>query len=225
MDIKLDPESEDLTSTVDLHRHPVSPEQMRWFERYAAEIFSAFGLDLNTAATRQMPRRFIGALFDSTEGYDGDPKFMTIVETACRGGPDCHSSQVIEGPIPFFALCEHHALPFHGRAYVGYVAHEHLIGLSKLTRLVRLFARRFTIQERIGQQVAHTLESMLKPHGVADYLEARHLCTEMRGVRETATLTQTAFWRGRYDSEAALRAEFLAICGAQLAAEHARTPE
>lgn len=225
MDITLDPEGKDLSSTVDLHRRPVSPEQMRRFERYAAEIFSAFGLDLNTAATRQTPRRFIGALFDSTAGYAGDPNLITVFETAGRGGPDWHSRQVIEGPIPFFALCEHHALPFHGRAYVGYVAHEHLIGPSELSRVVRLFARRFAIQERIGQQVAHTLESMLQPHGVAVYLEARHLCTEMRGVRETATLTWTTTWRGTYASEAALRAEFLAICGAQLAAERARAPE
>lgn len=64
---------------------------------------------------------------------------------------------MIEGPISFFALCEHHALPFYGHAYVGYIAHEHIIGISKLTHLVRLFARRFTVQERIGQEVANTL--------------------------------------------------------------------
>src|SRR5437667_9083658 len=73
----------------------------------------------------------------------------------------------------FFSLCEHHALPFHGHAYVGYIAHEHIIGISKLTRLVRLFAKRFAVQERIGQQIADTLEAMLAPHGVAciDYLD------------------------------------------------------
>jgi GTP cyclohydrolase I len=136
-------------------------------------------------------------------------------ETECRGGPDCRLSQVIEGPIQFYALCEHHALPFYGRAYVGYIAHENIIGISKLTRLVHLFARRFTVQERIGQQIADTLEAMLQPHGVAVYLEAHHLCTQMRGVHEVAALTRTTFWRGEYDRNPELRAEFFTACGLQ----------
>jgi GTP cyclohydrolase I len=154
-------------------------------------------------------------MFDATEGYDGDPKLLTASETECRGGPDCALSQVVEGPIPFFALCEHRALPFHGRAFVGYIAHEHIIGISKLTRLVRLHAKRFTVQERVGQQIADTLEAMLQPHGVAVYLDAHHLCTQMRGVRETLALTRTTFWRGEYANNPALRAEFLSICGVQ----------
>src|SRR5450759_927739 len=93
---------------------------------------------------------------------------------------------------------EHHALPFYGRAYVEYIAHEQIIGLSKLTRLVRLFAKRFTVQERIGQQIADSLDAMLHPHGVAVYLDAHHLCTQMRGVRETDSVTRTTFWRGEY---------------------------
>jgi GTP cyclohydrolase I len=98
---------------------------------------------------------------------------------------------------------------------VGYIAHEHIIGLSKLTRLVRLFARRFTVQERIGQQIADTLDAMLQPHGVAVYLEAYHLCTQMRGVQEVSQLTRTTFWRGSYDSDPSMRAEFLAACRLQ----------
>jgi GTP cyclohydrolase IA len=109
-------------------------------------------------------------------------------------------------------LCEHHALPFIGNAYLGSIAREHIIGISKLTRLVRLFPKRFTVQERFGQQIADSLEVMLQPHGVAVYLEAYHLCTQMRGVRETAPLNRTTFWRGAYDSNAELRSEFLALC-------------
>ncbi len=178
-----------------------------------AEIFTAFGLDLHTPATEETPERFVRALFDATEGYEGDPKLIKAFETECHGGADCRLSQVIEGPIQFYALCEHHALPFYGQAYVGYIAHEHIIGISKLTRLVRLFARRFTVQERIGQQIADALEAMLQPHGVAVYLEAHHLCTQMRGVHETSPLTRTSFWRGAYDSNPALRAEFFTACG------------
>lgn len=198
---------------MDLHRRHLSDEQVRTFENYISEIFAAFGLDLTTPATKQTPQRFLRAMFDATEGYEGDPKLLTVFETECRGGPDCRLSQVIEGPIQFFGLCEHHALPFHGQAYLGYIAHEHIIGISKLTRLVRLFAKRFTVQERIGQQIADTLEAMLQPHGVAVYLEAHHLCTQMRGVREAAPLTRTTFWRGEYENNAELRAEFFAMCG------------
>jgi GTP cyclohydrolase I len=209
------PHDYDIDLAMNLRRRQVSDEQMRTFEGYAAEIFTAFGLDLDAPGTRDTPQRFIRALFDVTAGYDGDPKLITVFATECRGGPDCRLSQVIEGPIPFFALCEHHALPFIGRAYVGYIAHEHIIGISKLTRLVRLFAQRFTVQERIGQQIADGLEAMLQPHGVAVYLEAHHLCTQMRGVREDSPVTRTTFWRGEYDGNPALRAEFLAICGGQ----------
>ncbi len=208
-----DLEDEHLRVAMHLHRRHLSEEQMRRYEGYMAEIFTTFGLDLDTAATRETPQRFLRAMFDSTEGYEGDPKLLKVFETECRGGPDCRLSQVVEGPIHFFALCEHHALPFHGHAYVGYIAHEHIIGISKLTRLVRLFAKRFTVQERIGQQIADTLEAMLQPHGIAVYLEAHHLCTEMRGVRAIAPLTRTTFWRGAYDENAALRAEFFTVCG------------
>ncbi len=194
-------------------RRSVTDEQLRRFEGYAAEIFDAFGMEMDTPATADTPRRFIQAMYDATTGYDGDPKLLTVFETECRGGPDCRLSQIIEGPINFFSLCEHHALPFHGRAWVGYIAHEHIIGISKLTRLVRLYARRFAVQERVGQQIADALEGMLEPHGVAVYLEAHHMCMQMRGVQEPASLTRTTFWRGEYDGNPALRSEFLAACG------------
>ncbi|MFL5663698.1 MAG: GTP cyclohydrolase I [Ktedonobacteraceae bacterium] len=213
MSIERDHEDQDVETAMKLHRRQLSEEQWRTFEGYMADIFTAFGLDLRTPATYETPRRFLRAMFDATEGYEGDPKLLKVFETECRGGPDCRLSQVIEGPIHFFSLCEHHALPFHGHAYVGYIAHEHIIGISKLTRLVRLFAKRFSVQERIGQQIADTLEAMLQPHGIAVYLEAHHLCTEMRGVRAIAPLTRTTFWRGAYDENAALRGEFFSICG------------
>jgi GTP cyclohydrolase I len=176
-------------------------------------MFSAFGMNMESPATADTPRRFVRALFDATAGYEGDPKLLTAFETECRGGPDCRLSQVIEGPIPFYALCEHHALPFHGLAYVGYIAHDRIIGISKLTRLVRLFAQRFTVQERLGQQVASALQGMLAPHGVAVYLESHHLCVQMRGVRETSALTRTTSWRGEYDTNPALRSEFFVASG------------
>jgi GTP cyclohydrolase I len=203
-----------IRSAMNLRHREISTERMRKFTGYMTEIFEAFGMDVHTPATYETPQRFLTALFEATEGYDGDPKLIKVFDTECRVGSDCRLSQVIEGPIPFFALCEHHALPFHGHAYVAYIAHEHIIGISKLTRLVRLFAKRFTVQERLGQQIADTLEAILQPHGVAVYLEADHLCVEMRGVRDTSTVTRTSFWRGEYDRNASLRVEFLLACGA-----------
>jgi GTP cyclohydrolase I len=208
-----DPEYEDFCAAIEARRRNISDEQLDRFQNYAAEILSALGMDLATPGTRETPKRFVRALIDSTTGYDGDPKLLKVFETECRGAPDCTSSQVIEGPINFYSLCEHHALPFFGHAYVGYIAHEHIIGISKLTRLVRIFAKRFSVQERIGQEVADTLDAMLKAHGIAVYLEANHLCTQMRGVEETEQLTRTTFWRGAYDDDPALRSEFFVACG------------
>ncbi len=206
------PDDSDFHDTLKLQTRQISKETFDKFEAYAAEIFSAFGMDLNSPSTKDTPRRFIKALYDATEGYDGDPKLLKIFSTECRGEPDCHLAQVIEGPIHFFSFCEHHVFPFYGMAYVGYIAHENIIGLSKLTRMVRLFAKRFTVQERIGQQIADSLETMMHPHGVAVYLEAHHLCMEMRGVRETAPITRTTVWRGHYANDPSVRTEFLAAC-------------
>ena len=104
MNLHNDSDEIEYRRAVRLHMRKISDEQIHQFEGYAAEIFSAFGLDLNTSATKDTPRRFIRALFDATEGYDGDPKLLKIFDTECRGEPDCRLSQVVEGPIPFFAL-------------------------------------------------------------------------------------------------------------------------
>ncbi len=213
MSCAVETETDGIDELLHLRRRHISPEQLRRFERYMAEIFAACGMDLATSATMPTPQRFVRALLDSTQGYEGDAKLVTTFDNECRDDASCHFGQIVEGPIPLFALCEHHALPFHGRAFVGYVARDDIIGISKLTRVVRLFARRFTIQERIGQQIADTLDNLLRPNGVAVYIEAQHLCTAMRGVQESSPVTHTTFWRGVYEDDANLRAEFLRMCG------------
>ncbi|OLC02178.1 MAG: hypothetical protein AUI15_03890 [Actinobacteria bacterium 13_2_20CM_2_66_6] len=203
----LDPE--ETTQWEQVSPRHVSPAQWKKFEGYAGEIFSAFGMKLDTPGTRETPSRYLRALYEATSGYEGDPKLLTAFPTECPGGPDCNISQVIEGPIEFYSLCEHHALPFYGHAYIGYIAHEEIIGISKLTRLVRVFARRFTVQERVGVEIADELVRALRPHGVAVHLNAMHLCTQMRGVRESHSRTWTSYWRGNYENDPHLRAEFL----------------
>jgi GTP cyclohydrolase IA len=190
-------------------RH-VEPTDWLRFEQSMAEIFTAFGMNLDTPGTERTPARFLKALYEATAGYEGDHKLLTAFPTECRCDSDCLVSQIIEGPISFYSLCEHHSLPFHGFAHVGYVAHERIIGISKLTRLVRLFARRFTVQERLGEQIADALAELMEPHGVAIHIEAVHLCTQMRGVREEHSKTVTSVWRGGYSKNPELRREFLA---------------
>jgi len=184
----------------------IPPADWRRFEGYMSEIFSALGMDLDTPGTQRTPERFLKALYDSTAGYDGDPKLLTSFPSEGHAG--AAPSQVIEGPIAFHALCEHHALPFYGVAHIGYVAGDEIIGISKLTRLVRLFARRFTVQERLGEQIADTLVELIGARGVAVHLEASHLCTRMRGVEEHSD-TVTTVWRGAF-GDPDLRQEFLA---------------
>lgn len=179
----------------------------RRYEGYLGEILEALGLEPDSPGTRDTPQRLLRALFDSTAGYDGDPKLLTAFPSEARSVRSEALGQIVEGPIAFHALCEHHALPFYGIAHVGYVAGDEIIGISKLTRLVRLFSKRFTVQERVGEQIADTLMELIAPAGVAVHLEASHLCTRMRGVEEHSA-TVTTFWRGAF-ADPALRQEFL----------------
>lgn len=198
--------------TPDRPRQVTDEDRLR-YEGYLGEILTALGLDLDTPGTSPTPRRFLQALFDSTSGYEGDPKLLTAFPTECRGGANCEIAQVVEGPIPFFSLCEHHALPFFGNVYVGYVAHEGIIGISKLTRLVRVVTRRFGVQERMTYQICDELDRMMQPHGVAVYVEGHHLCTQMRGVRELHPKTRTTSYRGAYVDSPQLRGEFFDVSG------------
>jgi GTP cyclohydrolase IA len=187
----------------------IAPEDWARFERNVGEIFEAFGMELDTPGTRDTPRRFLRAIFESTAGYDGDEKLRTAFPAERPTGVEGVHSQIVEGPISFFSLCEHHALPFHGSAHVAYVAADEILGISKLTRLVRLHARRFTVQERLGEQIADGLIELVRPRGVAVHIEAAHLCTQMRGVEEECSRTVTTFFRGLYDEDPDLRREFL----------------
>ena len=197
------------TSWFDLPPREIEREDWARFRASVTEIFEAFGMDLATPGTQDTPERFLRALFEATAGYDGEPKLATSFPAEGKGASGAAASQIIEGPIEFHCLCEHHALPFFGTAHIGYIAGGRIIGISKLTRLVRLYARRFTVQERPRRARSPTGSSpLIAPRGVAIHLEAAHLCTQMRGVEEQSR-TVTTFWRGDYE-DAELRHEFLA---------------
>ena len=148
----------------------------------------------------------IETMADITAGYDGDPRIDVLFPKECH--QSCGLDQIVESGIPFFALCEHHVLPFYGHAAVGYVRDDDIIGVSKLTRIVRLAARRFTQQERMGRDIADVLEAILRPAGVAVLVEGHHMCSQMRGVRDIESHMRTIVWRGAYQHNDALQRVF-----------------
>ena len=189
-------------------REPLTPEERKRFEAYVAEIFSRLGMDVTQIGTRNTPSRWLTALWDMTEGYDGDPKLGAAFPVECPTCPEPEKTHVTEGPILFTALCEHHVLPIHGHAWVGYLPANELIGISKLTRIVRLYAKRFTSQERIAHQVADELAREIHPRGVGVYIEAEHFCTQARGVREFSSRTSTIVLTGDYNTSPLLNDQF-----------------
>ena len=172
------------------------------------------GLDLATPGTTETPRRFLQALFDATDGYEGDPKLMTAFPTECHGGAELRAGPDRRGADPLLRAVRapRPAVLSAGRTS-AYVAHDQIIGISKLTRLVRVLTRRFGVQERMTHQIADGLMRLMNAHGVAVYLEAHHLCTQMRGVREDSAMTRTTAYRGTYETDPALRSEFFDISG------------
>lgn len=198
-------------------REPLTVEERTQFERYASEIFSRMGLNLNSPGGRETPHRWVSALWDMTEGYDGDPKLSTLFPVECPTCPDEEKTHVVEGPIRFTGLCEHHILPIRGSAWVGYLAAAKLIGISKLTRIVRLYSKRFTSQERLSHDIANEVSNDLQPRGVAVYIEAEHFCMQARGVRELSSHTGTLVMRGAYNQNPLLSHEFRLMVGRQVA--------
>jgi GTP cyclohydrolase I len=174
-------------------------------ERAARDLLLAFGADLEGESLRETPRRvaaayaelltpehFEATTFPNDEGYD---------------------ELVVARDIPFHSLCEHHMLPFVGRAHVAYLPGERIVGLSKLARVVDHFARRLQVQERLTVQIAGWLTETLKPKGVGVVLEAEHLCMSLRGVQKTGAETVTSALHGTVRDDARTRAEFLTVVG------------
>ncbi|MBI2536269.1 MAG: GTP cyclohydrolase I [Gemmatimonadetes bacterium] len=194
-------------------RQALSQEEFDRFEGYLTAILGRLGLARGVPGTQDTPGRWLRAMIEMTGGYDGDPKLETVFPGECPTCPDEAMEQVVEGPISFFALCEHHALPIQGSAWIGYLAGHQILGISKLTRIVRLYAQRFTTQERITHEVANHLAELIRPQGVSVYLAAHHACTQARGVREPHSMTRTYAAWGAYNTSPRLRDEFMTLCG------------
>jgi GTP cyclohydrolase IA len=194
-------------------RHPLSDEERRRFADQFAAFFSRIGMVLDQPGTVDTPLRFVDTMADLTAGYDGDPRIDVVFPKECREA--CGHDQIVEANIPFFALCEHHVLPFYGHATVGYLRNDLIIGVSKLTRIVRLAAKRFTQQERMGRDIADLLEAVVHPTGVAVIIRGHHMCSQMRGVRDVVSQMRTIVWRGAYQQNEALQRVFFELAGHQ----------
>lgn len=186
---------------------PQPRHRIEELEEAARRILLALGEDPDREGLEATPRRVARSLLDLTDGYGTDIKALV------RGALYEHAGDepVTIRDIPFYSLCEHHLLPMFGRCHVSYVPAGRVIGLSKLPRIVDVFAHRLQLQERLTREIAESIEEVVGARGVAVLMEARHLCVEMRGVEKAASETVTSCLLGAYRDDARLRDEFMSL--------------
>jgi GTP cyclohydrolase IA len=170
------------------------------------ELLAAIGEDPGREGLLETPRRIADMYAEIFGGLEIDPTEYLKV-----GFEVAHDEMVILRDIPFYSMCEHHFLPFHGAAHVGYVPDGRVVGISKLARVVEGFARRPQIQEQLTSQVAEAIMETLQPDGVAVVIEAEHLCMTMRGVKKPGSRMVTSAMRGQFKRSSVTRAEFLSL--------------
>jgi GTP cyclohydrolase IA len=173
------------------------------------ELLQELGEDPKREGLVNTPRRIADALEFLTSGYRINPR--EIIEKAIFV-QETHN-MVIARDIELYSLCEHHLLPFFGRCHIGYVANDRVVGVSKLARLVDVYARRLQIQERLTDQIAHSLLEVLQADGVGVTIEAQHLCMMMRGVQKQGSMMTTSAMLGSFRNSVATRTEFLTLIG------------
>jgi GTP cyclohydrolase I len=181
-------------------------------EGLIAQVISALGENPKREGLLQTPHRVAKAYEFLTEGYRQD------VEKVLNGAifNERYSEMVIVKEIDFFSMCEHHMLPFFGRAHVAYIPNGKIVGLSKIPRIVEVFSRRLQVQERLTQQIAQTLFDALNPDGVGVVVEARHMCMMMRGVEKQNSVATTSAMLGTFRDDVKTRGEFLNLIGSNL---------
>ena len=173
------------------------------------EIIRLVGEDPNREGLRKTPERFEKALKFLTSGYHQNVDHILNGATFSV----CYDEMVVVKDIEFFSLCEHHVLPFFGKAHVAYLPSNKVLGLSKIARLVNMFARRLQIQERMTSQIAKAVEDKIAPQGVGVIIEARHLCMQMRGVEKQHGSAVTSAMLGAFRHNKQTRDEFLSLVG------------
>ena len=178
-------------------------------EALATALLTGCGEDPTREGLLRTPHRFAKAMREMTIGYT--QSLDTIVNGAIF--TDANSDMVVVRDIEFYSLCEHHLLPFYGRAHIAYVPDGRIVGLSKLPRIVNMFARRLQIQERLTQQITEAVEEVLAPKGVACLIQGNHMCMMMRGVQSQGASMITSSMRGVFSEDRAVREEFMKLSG------------
>ena len=175
-------------------------------QRAIRALLESIGEDPDREGLRETPRRVAEMLAELTGGLHEDPASLLEVTYDER-----HEEMIVLRDIPFYSLCEHHLLPFSGVAHVAYIPRGRIVGISKLARVVDLFARRLQVQERLTSQIADLIDERLQPRGVAVVVKAEHLCMTMRGIKKPGSLVVTSATRGGFRTKQATRMEFLAL--------------
>ncbi len=183
---------------------PVQP-----LERLVHELLRLLGEDPEREGLQRTPERVARMFAELTEGYQVDPK--ALVNDALFDVS--YDEMVVVRDIELYSLCEHHLLPFYGYAHVAYIPNGRVLGLSKIPRVVEMYARRLQVQERLTEQIAQFLDDLLHPHGVAVVIEAAHMCAMMRGVKKANARMVTSAMRGTFKTNARTRSEFLSLIG------------
>jgi GTP cyclohydrolase IA len=173
-------------------------------EKLIHGLITSIGEDVGREGMRETPKRVAKSYLKLFGGYEEDPK--RIIKTFRNEG---YNEMIIAKEIDFYSTCEHHFLPFFGKAYIGYIPNDRIIGLSKLPRLVEIFSRRFQNQERLTKQIADTLNDLLKPKGVGVVLQAEHLCMKARGIEKQNCVITTSSFTGLFIKNLNTREEFL----------------
>ncbi|MCE2612041.1 GTP cyclohydrolase I FolE [Flavobacteriaceae bacterium D16] len=179
-------------------------------ERYS-HIINEIGEDVNREGLVKTPERAAKAMLFLTQGYKQDA--AAVLRSALF--EESYNEMVIVKDIELYSLCEHHMLPFFGKAHIAYIPNGKIVGLSKLPRVVDIFARRLQVQERLTEQILDCINDVLKPSGVAVVIEAAHMCMMMRGVQKQNSVTTTSGFRGSFEQQET-RNEFLKLISSNL---------
>ena len=195
----------EMHSELDSQTAPDSPDGI---EGHVRNILKHMGEDPDREGLLKTPYRVARAFEYLTKGYQQDPK--EVINNAIFTEED-YSEMIVVKDIDFFSMCEHHILPFFGRANVAYIPNKRIVGISKVARLVDVFARRLQVQERITTQVANTLMEELNPLGVGVIITAEHLCMRMRGVEKQNSIVTTSATLGAFRTHQETREEFITL--------------
>jgi GTP cyclohydrolase I len=184
------------------------PYSLNGMEDNVRQILEQMGEDPGREGLLKTPHRVARAFEYLTKGYAQDPK---EVITQAMFTEDDYEEMVLVRDIDFYSMCEHHILPFFGRANVAYIPRHHIVGLSKIPRLVEVFSRRLQVQERLTTQIANTIMEELNPLGVGVIIRAEHLCMRMRGVEKQNSIVTTSAMLGAFREQQATREEFMTL--------------